>query len=419
MAHDETNRTDRRTFLQAGALATTGGMSLAAGVEAQDAPAKAQTSAPAPVLPKRKLGKTGVEVTLLEQGAARGPSAERTLRFAFARGVRLFDTAKLYGTEINFKRWFEQDPSIRRQIVLVTKDMPREPRDFLRMVDERLESLGTDYIDFFFIHGLGDNPMGINNSIKFIKSRAFKVVADQIRKAGKARFVGFSAHHPQRAQLIQAAAESGVIDAIMLQYRPWLDKDSPLNKAIDAAWNKGIGLISMKQIASQTFGDKPKGDILKEVVQRVPVLAERKLSPFQGLLHAIWTDERISASCVSMRNTEQIRENSEAAARFEPLKTADIHQLRDAVHAQGLTLCADCDGRCSIAAGTTAELGNLTRFLTYYKQYGDRAVARREYAKLAAEARDWSGADLEAARAACPDRLDFASLLPEVNYRLA
>ncbi len=193
-------------------------------------------------------------------------------------------------------------------------------------------------------------------------------MADKIRNSGKAKFIGFSAHHPQRAQLIQAAAEGGVIDAIMLQYRPWLDKDSPLNKAIDAAWNKGIGLISMKQIASQTFGDKPKGDILKEVVERVPVLAERKLSPFQGLLHAIWTDERISASCVSMRNTEQIRENSEAAARFEPLKTADILQLRDAFHAQGLTLCADCDGRCSLAAGTTAELGNLTRFLTYYKQ---------------------------------------------------
>jgi predicted aldo/keto reductase-like oxidoreductase len=151
----------------------------------------------------------------------------------------------------------------------------------------------------------------------------------------------------------------------------------------------------------------------------VPMLAERKLSPYQGLLHAIWTDERISASCVSMRNTDQIRENSEAAQRFEPLKTVEIFQLRDAVRAHGPTLCADCDGRCSIAAGTTAELGNLTRFLTYHQRHGDRAVARREYAKMSAEARDWSGADLEAARAACPDRLDFAKLLPEVERHLA
>jgi hypothetical protein len=120
-----------------------------------------------------------------------------------------------------------------------------------------------------------------------------------------------------------------------------------------------------------------------------------------------------------MRNTDQLRENADAARRFEPLKEAQIEQLRDAVLASGPTLCADCDGRCSRAAGTEAALGDLTRFLTYYQQHGDRAIAREEYAKLSTEARDWSGADLEAARAACPGGLDFARLLPEVDRRLA
>jgi hypothetical protein len=153
-------------------------------------------------------------------------------------------------------------------------------------------------------------------------------------------------------------------------------------------------------------------------VKRVPTLAERKLTPFQGLLHAIWTDERISASCVSMRNTDQIRQNVDAARRFEPLRTSDIQQLRDAVLAHGPTLCADCDGRCAQAAGTKAELDVLTRLLTYHEHHGDRAEARRQYASLSPEARDWSGADLEAARAACPSRLDFARLLPEVDRHL-
>jgi hypothetical protein len=97
----------------------------------------------------------------------------------------------------------------------------------------------------------------------------------------------------------------------------------------------------------------------------------------------------------------------------------DIRQLRDATLAHGSTLCADCDGRCSLAAGTQAELGNLTRFLTYHEHHGDRTEARRLYAELPPEARDWSGADLEAARAACPNRLDFARLLREVERRLA
>jgi hypothetical protein len=46
-------------------------------------------------------------------------------------------------------------------------------------------------------------------------------------------------------------------------------------------------------------------------------------------------------------------------------------------------------------------------------------MARRLYAALSPEARDWSGADLEAARAACPNRLDFARLLPRVDEYLA
>jgi aryl-alcohol dehydrogenase-like predicted oxidoreductase len=412
MGPSEKTGTDRRTFLQAGALATASVLGATAGTDAQQVVARAAE------LPKRKLGKTGIELTILEQGAVRSP--DRVLRLAFANGIRVFDTAKLYGTERNFKQWFEQDSAVRKQIVVVTKDMPRTAEPMMRMVDERLEALGTDYIDVFFIHGLGDGNTGsVDRAIKLVKSKEFKEVADKIRKSGKARFIGFSTHHKDRGHIIQAAAEGGVVDAIMLQYRPWLAKDSVLNKALDTCWNKGVGLISMKQIAGFQFGDRPTGDILKEVVEKVPMLAEKKLSPFQGLLHAIWTDERITAACVSMKNTDQVRENADAARRFEPLKTADIHQLRDAAIAHGQTMCADCDGRCSIAGGTKAELGDITRFLTYHQQHGYRADARRQYAALPPEARDWTGADLEAARQACPNRLDFAKLMPMVEKYLA
>jgi uncharacterized protein len=412
MPQNEKDGTDRRTFLQAGALATASAISLTRRSKAQDAAAKGSP------LPRRLLGGTGVEITMLDQGAVRGPSLDRILRLAFANGIRVFDTAKVYGSEPNFKKWFDEVPDLRKQIFLVTKDTPHSPSQMLKMLDERLATLGTDYVDLFFIHGFGDHHR-LDEAMNLVKSKEFKEVAETIRKSGKAKFIGFSSHHKDRAQIIEAAAEGGIVDAIMLQYRPWLDKDSPLNKALDACWKKKIGLISMKQIAGQFFGDKPQGNILQDVVRRVPMLAEKKLTPFQGLLHAIWTDERISSICVSMRNTDQLRENTDAARRYEPLKTAEIEQLRDAVLAHGSMLCADCDGRCSVAAGTKAELGNLTRFLTYHQYHGDRSEARRQYQELPHEARDWSGADLEAARAACPNRLDFAKLLPEVKRHLA
>jgi aryl-alcohol dehydrogenase-like predicted oxidoreductase len=412
MTQDETNRTDRRTFLQTGALATASALGTAPALGAQD-------PAPKPAgLPTRPLGKTGIHITILDQGTGKGPDVDRLLRFGFARGVRAYDTSETYHSEAAFKRWFAADSTVRKQIFLVTKDAPKTPAQLMGMLDKRLAALGTDYVDLFFIHSFGDYH-SLDAAIALVKSKELKEASEAAKRSGKARLVGISTHHRDRAQFIQAAAEAGIVDAIMLQYRPWLDKESPLNRAIDFAHKRGIGLISMKQIAGHFLGDKPQGNILDDVKRRVSALAERKLTPYQGLLHAIWTDERLSAVCTTMRNTDHIRENTDAARRFEPLNEADSRELRDATLAHGSMLCADCDGRCAIAAGTRAELGNLTRFLTYHEHHGDRSEARRLYAELAPEARDWSGADLEAARAACPARLDFARLLPEVERQLA
>jgi predicted aldo/keto reductase-like oxidoreductase len=230
---------------------------------------------------------------------------------------------------------------------------------------------------------------------------------DAIKKTGKVRFVGFSTHDPSRAEQLQAAAEGGFIDVIMLQFTPWLEKDSPINRALDACHEKNIGLVSMKQMAGHT-----------QVPQRLPMLKKRGLNSHQGLLTAIWSDERISATCVAMTNTDQINQNTEAARQFKPLTQAEIHQLRDAVLAAGPTMCADCDGRCGRAAGTSARLGDLTRFLTYHEHHGFRSQAREGYAELTEEERNWHQADLEAARAACPSKLDFAQLLPKVDRLL-
>ncbi|HEU5118497.1 MAG TPA: aldo/keto reductase, partial [Isosphaeraceae bacterium] len=157
--------------------------------------------------------------------------------------------------------------------------------------------------------------------------------------------------------------------------------------------------------------------------KKIPALADKGLSLYQGLLQAIWSDERIASACVSMRNTDQIRENVEAARKFAengPLKTSEIHQIRDAVIAMGnSTLCPDCDGRCSVAGGTNARLGDLTRYLTYHEHHGDRSSARQQYAQLTDSERNWKDADLAAARDACPGKLDFARLLPEVDRHLA
>jgi uncharacterized protein len=398
MNEPHSNSVDRRVFLQAGLVATAATTGLVAGnTAAQEAGSGIQK----PTLPKRKLGKTGVEVTLLNHGTVGEPAGlSRLLRTSYLEGVRYYDTAEGYkNSEKVIGEWLTAVPEIRKTIFLATKSHVGTPSDMLKKLDQRLAALKTDYIDLLFFHGLK------SSETDWPKSKELKDAAEALKKTGKVKFVGFSTHDPMIAQQIQNAAQGGFIDVIMLKYTPWLDKNAPLNKALDACHAKNIGLVSMKQLAGQT----------QFAADHVPSIKAKGLTPGQGLLQAIWTDERFSASCVTLRNTEQIHENADAVRRFEPLKTAEIHELRDAVLASNPTMCPGCDGRCSLAGGTKARLGDLARVFTYYDSHGMPGLARESYAELAEEERDWKDADLIAAREACHHKIDFSSLLPKVD----
>ncbi|MDX2035447.1 MAG: aldo/keto reductase [Isosphaeraceae bacterium] len=406
MSGSEDTRLDRREFIQTGAVV--GASALVVG-HAGEAAADDAGSKP---LPTRKLGRTGVDVSMLNLGTWRSSGLDRLLRFAWANGIRYYDAAKSYGSEPGIAKWLQAMPEVRKQIFLVTKDHPHDPADLIPQLDQRLEALQTDYIDLLFIHGIGAGYPA--SSMNWPKSPELKSVIEKMKKSGKVKFVGFSCHDAKRAEYLEAAAEGGFLDALMIQNTAWLDPNTRLNKAIDACHKAGIGLISMKQIA----GPNPE-DFLSQVPKHAPELIEKGLKPYQALLHAIWSDERFASVCVSMRNTEQVRENVDAARKFTPIAQASIEGLRNAFLASRPSLCPDCDGRCSLAAGTKAKLGDITRYLTYFERHGFRGEARRYFADLDAEARDWKDADLAKAQEACHNHLDFAALLPRVEEHLA
>jgi len=425
MSDNLRSQVDRREFLQTGAVVAASAAVLAQGGVSQGQDAKAADAKT--VLPMRKLGKTGVEVTMLNVGTGAwktsgASTADRFLRLAYKEGVRYIDTANAYRTEPFVAKFFKDNPAARKETFLVTKDTPKTPSQMIGMLDKRLETLQLDSVDLFFFHGLGDQHTP-DECMEILKGREFRDTADKIRKSGKAKFVGFSVHHPMKAEFIELAAKENYVDAIMVAYTPWIDKDHPMHKALDAAHAKGIGLISMKQLAGvDAVGDKPalkREDVLADVPNHVPSLKAKGFSPYQMLLQAIWSDERIASCCVSMTKSDQIMENTVAARRFEPLKAADLRELRDLFLASNPTLCANCDGRCSVAAGTKAPLGDLARFLTYHQHHGIRAEARRLYQELSDTARDWKGADLAAAQAACPSHLNFSKILPLTDRYLA
>ena len=256
------------------------------------------------------------------------------LRFEYSRGVRFFDTAASYGTEEAFKKWFAAMPEVRPQIFLATKDGVARPSDMIKRIDLRLEALGTDYIDLLYFHALSGKAVDYGltgNEMDWPKSQEMKETIAAIKKTGKVRFVGFATHDQRRAEQLEIAALGGLMDVIMIAMNPWLEKDSRLNRALDACYKKNIGVVAMKLVA---------GNLSKRVRFQAPTLQQRGLNPYQGVLQAIWSDERIASACVAMSNTEEVNQNTDAARRFKPMNQTEIHELRVALLDAGPIMCA-------------------------------------------------------------------------------
>ena len=172
---------------------------------------------------KRKLGRSGVEVSALGMGcwAIGGPHSRggspvgwgqvndaestRALRTAFDLGCTFYDTADVYGCGHSENILREALGDKRDEIVIATKagytyveetrEAPGESGDpdyIRRCCDESLRRLGTDYIDLYQFH-LGGYPLE--------KSADVLAVFDALVDAGKVRSIGWSTDDPARAEL--------------------------------------------------------------------------------------------------------------------------------------------------------------------------------------------------------------------------
>jgi aryl-alcohol dehydrogenase-like predicted oxidoreductase len=85
------------------------------------------------------------------------------LHLAYDKGFRIFDTAPIYGFSMSEKRIGKAFKQTREKVFLVSKsgvtwhenrrvNMTNDPKVTLKMLEESLRSLQSDYIDLFMIH---------------------------------------------------------------------------------------------------------------------------------------------------------------------------------------------------------------------------------------------------------------------------
>lgn len=130
-------------------------------------------------LPKRRLGRK-LETTVIGYGggalggssggysfgAITDSGAQQTLEHAFDLGIRLFDTAPIYGfgeSERRLGQFFRGNTSARKDSVIVTKcgvdwderknvSISNAPETVKRMLGQSLERLGMGHVDVYMIH---------------------------------------------------------------------------------------------------------------------------------------------------------------------------------------------------------------------------------------------------------------------------
>jgi aryl-alcohol dehydrogenase-like predicted oxidoreductase len=182
---------------------------------------------------KRKLGKTGLEVSEICLGTMTWgqqnteSEGHQQMDYALDKGINFFDTAEMYAvppkketqgsTERIIGSWFKERKS-RDKVILATKVSGRSPLNWLRdgdktteqskeqifeAVDKSLIRLGVDYIDLYQLHW-PDRPMNLfGGSINYEHmdepSIDISIILDSLNelvKSGKIRYIGLSNETP-------------------------------------------------------------------------------------------------------------------------------------------------------------------------------------------------------------------------------
>ena len=388
----------RRSFLK-----TTLALPALAVAPAHLVAAPAPSAAGGPPLPTRQLGKNGPQVSMLNMGGMMVCLSPEYIDVAWSMGIRYLDNADCYvkgKSETFIAGWLAKHPERRKEVFIATKDHPRKgPEELLQMIDRRLERVGTNYLDAFYIHGIGTREYG-EGSIEWPKSDRFKRVAEKLKSSGKVKMVGFTCHDARLVDYLKSAAEGGFVDIIMLKYTPFFTPGDEFDRALDACHKKGIGLVAMKTM--RNLGDVPK---------RLPEFDKLGLNTHQAVLHACWSDQRIASVCSMLNNVGEMECNTAAARSFKsPLKLSQIDLLKQTVLAHRRTMCPGCPSCNAMASKTELAFHDIARYVTYYEQDAN-LDARELFQALPTSARHAGATELAELSEGCAFGVDYADLM--------
>lgn len=273
------------------------------------------------VLLYRKFGKTNEMVSVLGFGCMRLPligsdptnidqeKAINMIRYAIDSGVNYVDTAYPYhGT--GFTKGGESEPFVakalkdgyRGKVKLATK-LPswliKTRADMDKYLNEQLERLETDFIDFYLVHSLNADVWPV------LKEAGISEFLDQAIKDGRIKYAGFSFH--DQAGLFKEIVDYYDWSFCQIQYN-YLDEEYQAGKqGLEYAAKKGLGIAIMEPLRGGNIVNLPKE--AKDVIDQ----ADIKRTPAEWGLRWVWNHPEVSVVLSGMSTMDQVVENIKVA----------------------------------------------------------------------------------------------------------
>jgi predicted aldo/keto reductase-like oxidoreductase len=318
-------RVDRRGFMKT-AAATAGALMIAQGLAETEAtaqaPANTNTDAPAVptaqagMVPKKALGKTGVQVSAMGIGgfhlgtAKDQATVNEIVSRAIAAGVNFFDNAWEYhdgDSEVRLGKALQGHQ--RDQLILMTKVCThgRGKDVAMSMLNDSLRRLKTDHLDVWQIHEV----VYYNDPDLIFRPGGVAEALIEAKKQGKVRFVGFTGHKDPAIHL-RMLSQGFPFDTVQMPLNCFdASYHSFENQVLPEATKQGIAVLGMKSLGGS-------GEMV----------TSGTITPEEGLRYAM-SIPGVATTISGIESLFVLEQNLAVARDFTPMSDSEMAALRD------------------------------------------------------------------------------------------
>jgi len=269
-------------------------------------------------LERRSLGRTGETLSILGLGGvvvmnATAEEASARVREAVEAGVNYFDVAPSYGNAEDML-----GPALephRKGVFLACKTQARTRQAAAEELQRSLKKMRTDHFDLYQHHAVTKKA----DVEKILGPGGAMEAFEAARKAGKVRFLGFSAHSVEAAM---ALMEGFAFDTILfpVNYGTWHAGDfGP--QVLARAREKGMGILCLKAMAKGPWPSEAEKRYAKCWYEPLDAPEEAALALRFTLSHPV-------TAAIPPGDENLFRMALRLAARFEPLTPAEMEAMK-------------------------------------------------------------------------------------------